>query len=89
MTDPFEACRGEPPAAVDREEAVADAFVALATSMVTDFDVVEVLDLLVGFCVDVLGTPAAALLLGDETGRLALMSSSDCNRSAMAAADVA
>lgn len=59
-----------------RERRLAELFVVLADTLVADFDVVEVLDLLVQACVDPLGCTAAGLLLSDQRGHLAVMASS-------------
>jgi GAF domain-containing protein len=59
-----------------RESALADLFVALADTLVDDFDVVELLDRLVSSCVDLFGVASAGVLLLDGTRRLRLVASS-------------
>lgn len=59
-----------------REQAVARTFVALADTLVADYDVVELLDGLVEACVSLLGVAAAGILLDDQRGNLALVASS-------------
>lgn len=59
-----------------RERAVAATFVMLADTLVDDYDVVELLDRLVGICVDILDVTAAGLLLRDQKGRLAVVAAS-------------
>jgi transcriptional regulator with GAF, ATPase, and Fis domain len=59
-----------------REQELADTFVALADTLVEDYDVVELLDRLVASCVELLGVAAAGLLLGDQNGHLAVAASS-------------
>ncbi len=59
-----------------REEALAATFVRLADTLVDDYDVVELLDNLVGSCVEILGVTAAGLLLNDQKGDLAVVASS-------------
>jgi GAF domain-containing protein len=58
------------------ERRLADVFVTLADTLVADFDVVDVLDLLVRACVDTLGSTAAGLLLGDHRGHLNVVAAS-------------
>ncbi len=60
----------------DRERQVASTFVALADSLVADYDVIELLTLLVGRCVELLGADAAGIMLADPTGQLRLVASS-------------
>jgi GAF domain-containing protein len=57
---------------VDTEK-IAATFVRLADTLVSDFDVVDVLHVLVDGCVDLLGISAAGLMLADEEGRLHVM----------------
>jgi GAF domain-containing protein len=59
-----------------REQGVADLFVALADTLVDDYDVVDLLDQLVVGCVALLGINAAGLLLIDQKGQLAVLASS-------------
>jgi GAF domain-containing protein len=60
----------------DREEALLNAFAALADTLVADYDLVELLQLLVDTCRDLLDVSAVGLLLADpETGALELLAS--------------
>lgn len=59
-----------------REALLAKTLVELADSLVADFDVVELLTLLVHRCVAVLGVSAAGLMLVAPAGDLRLMASS-------------
>src|SRR5881394_1629694 len=58
-----------------RESMLAKTFVELADSLVTDFDVVDLLTLVVDRCVDVLDVGAAGLMLLSD-GELRVMASS-------------
>ena len=62
--------------AVMQQARLAEVFVTLADTLVADFDVAGLLDLLVRTCVDVLGATAAGLLLSDHKGVLRVAASS-------------
>jgi GAF domain-containing protein len=64
------------PRAGDRAGLLAEAFVALADTLVDDFDVVELLHNLTRSCVDLLGVTAAGILLDDQRGHLTVVASS-------------
>src|SRR6202521_6010915 len=59
-----------------REALLARTFVELADTLVTDFDVVELLTRLADRCVEVLGVGAAGLMLVAPDGDLRVMASS-------------
>ena len=48
----------------EREELVSRAFVSLADTLVDEFDIIDLLDRLVGFCVQLLPADAAGIVLG-------------------------
>jgi GAF domain-containing protein len=58
-----------------REARISAAFVAVADTLVKDFDAVDLLHTLVSDCVDILGFKAGGLLLVDGAGDLQLMTS--------------
>jgi GAF domain-containing protein len=57
-------------------ERLATTFVELADSLVDEYDVIDLLQLLTERCVELLGVDAAGLLLGDSRGVLQLAASS-------------
>jgi len=61
---------------VDREGAVTAAFVALASSLATGADVVDLLDTLTGDCAGLLDIASAGLLLADSRGTLHVLAAS-------------
>lgn len=61
---------------VDRERRLVEAFVALADTLVDDFDVVDLLQTLVEQTVDLLAADAAGLMLADQRGGLQVVASS-------------
>jgi transcriptional regulator with GAF, ATPase, and Fis domain len=61
---------------VSRQQALAETFVALADTLVADFDVVDLLDRLANSCVSLLGVDAAGILVDDQKGNLAVLASS-------------
>ena len=62
--------------AVAQQARLAEVFVVLADTLVADFDVAGLLDLLVRTCVDDLGATAAGLLISDHQGVLRVAASS-------------
>jgi GAF domain-containing protein len=76
-TDPF--ARGGAavtPTPTQREGGLVTAFVRLADTLVTDYDVIELFHELCADCVDLLGVDAAGLLFGDQRGSLRCVSAS-------------
>jgi len=59
-----------------RETLIIDTFVTLADTLVADYDVVGVLDLLVRRCVELLPVGTAGIMLDDRAGHLAVVASS-------------
>lgn len=62
-----------------REQLLSQAFVALADTLTDDYDMIELLDRLVGYCVDLIAPEAAAIMLTDarEQDRAVASSSHD------------
>ncbi len=60
----------------DREQAVSQAFVALADTLVDDYDIIDMLDQLVTHSVALLAADAAGLLLGDAHRELRVVAAS-------------
>ena len=58
-----------------RESKLSAAFVKLADTLVTEFDVVDLLHWLVEQCTEILDTQAGGLMLADPTGQLQLVAS--------------
>ncbi len=58
-----------------RETRISAAFVAVADTLTTDFDAVDLLHTLVSDCVEILGMKAGGLMLADGSGDLQLMTS--------------
>lgn len=62
--------------AADREHLLSRAFVGLADILVDDYDVIDLLDRLVGYSVELLAAEAAGILLADSQCRLRVVASS-------------
>ncbi|MEJ3654025.1 GAF and ANTAR domain-containing protein [Actinomycetes bacterium KLBMP 9759] len=60
----------------DREQQVSAAFVSLADTLVDDYDIIDLLDQLVGHCVALLAADAAGLMLGDARRELRIVATS-------------
>jgi GAF domain-containing protein len=61
---------------VERERSVNHAFVVLADTMVAEYDAIDLLDRLIGFCVDLLPADAAGIVLGDARRELRVVAAS-------------
>ena len=61
----------------EREELISQAFVSLADTLVDEYDVIDLLDRLVGFCVQLLPADAAGIVLGDARRELRAVAASD------------
>jgi len=60
----------------DREQLVSRAFVALADTLVDDYDIIDLLDRLIGFTVELLDADAAGIVLADARGELRAVAAS-------------
>lgn len=61
---------------IEREVSVSRAFVALADTLVDDYDIIDLLYRLVGFCVQLLPAQAAGIVLGDARHELRAVAAS-------------
>jgi transcriptional regulator with GAF, ATPase, and Fis domain len=59
-----------------RQDRLNQAFIALSDTLIRDFDILDVFDLLVRTCVEVLEVDSAGILLSDTWGRLKVVASS-------------
>ncbi len=64
-------------AGYSREQLLIRAFVGLADTLVDDYDVIDLLDRLVGYSVELLPADAAGILLADPHGALRVVASSN------------
>jgi GAF domain-containing protein len=60
----------------NREALTSSTFVELVDTIVSDFDVIDLLTVLSSRCVELLGVAAAGILLADEAGNLRVMAAS-------------
>jgi GAF domain-containing protein len=60
-----------------REEALIRAFVGLADTLVEDYDIIDLLDRLAGYSVELLAADAAGIMLGDAQRRLRVVASTN------------
>jgi GAF domain-containing protein len=67
---------GEGTPTIDRERLVGKAFVGLADTLVDDYDMIELLNRLVSYSVELLGAEAAGIVLGDVRGELRVVAAS-------------
>jgi transcriptional regulator with GAF, ATPase, and Fis domain len=63
--------------AEERERELTEAFVALADSLVAEFDVLDLLDRLTSYCTSLLEGAASGLLVTDQHGKLQMVAASD------------
>ena len=64
-------------AGTSREQLLIRAFVGLADTLVDDYDIIDLLDRLVGYSVELLAADAAGILLADPQGELRVVASSN------------
>jgi transcriptional regulator with GAF, ATPase, and Fis domain len=64
------------PAETGREHLITRAFVSLADTLVDEYDVIDLLDRLVGYSVELLAADAAGIVLADARGRLRAVAAS-------------
>ena len=64
------------PAESGREHLITRAFVSLADTLVDEYDVIDLLDRLVGYSVELLAADAAGIVLADARGRLRAVAAS-------------
>jgi GAF domain-containing protein len=64
------------PAESGREHLITRAFVSLADTLVDEYDVIDLLDRLVGYSVELLAADAAGIVLADAHGRLRAVAAS-------------
>src|SRR3954466_12228221 len=60
-----------------REELIRQAFVTLADTLIDEYDVIDLLDRLAGFCVQLLPADAAGIVLGDARREPRVVAASD------------
>ena len=61
---------------IARESLISSTFVQLADTLVADFDIIDLLTMLVDRCVELIGADAAGILLTDARGNLRVMAAS-------------
>ncbi|MFF0818612.1 GAF and ANTAR domain-containing protein [Rhodococcus sp. NPDC003318] len=64
------------PSSAEREEQLLQALVEMTDTLVDDYDVADLLHLLVNYCVELVGASAAGLMLSDQRGSLQVLASS-------------
>jgi GAF domain-containing protein len=71
------------PVGSGREQLLSEAFVGLADTLVDDYDIIDLLDRLVGYSVELLAADAAGIMLADAQGKLRVVASSQENAKVM------